>query len=254
MERVLIAYSGGVDSTLLLKAASLSGLQSILAVTGSSESLPSKELGFAQKMAADMKVRHRVIRTRELDDENYIKNPPERCYYCKQELFGLLRQIADQENIPFILDGTNADDANDWRPGMRAARDAGVHSPLRDAGLGKDDIREISRILALPTWNKPATPCLSSRFAYGQPITAEALERVNRAEDFLKKFVFGDLRVRVLSDTARIEVFPGNFPILTDQSVRDKISRYFKSLGFTHITLDLQGFRSGSMNESIRDH
>jgi uncharacterized protein len=251
MERVIIAYSGGVDSTLLLKTASISGLKEILAVTASSESLPPEELSFAREMASSLNIKHRIIVTEELKDKNYSDNPPERCYYCKKELFSRLKDIAKKENFSFILDGTNADDTEDWRPGRRAAMEMGIHSPLLEVGLRKKEIRELSRTLGLPTWNKPATPCLSSRLPYGQKITAEALERVNRAENFIKRFGLKELRVRDHCEIARIEVIPEEFSILTDETVRTEIVAFFKSLGYKYITLDLQGFRSGSLNELL---
>lgn len=251
MDRVIIAFSGGVDSTFLLKAASLSGLESILAVTGISDSIPREESAFAKEIARSLNVTHRAIITEELKDGNYAGNPPDRCYYCKKELFGRLRKIAEEDNFPYILDGTNADDARDWRPGNRAAREEGVESPLLQAGLGKDEIRELSRSLGLPTWDKPATPCLSSRLPYGQKITAAALERVNKAESFIRAFGIKELRVRSLSETARIEVLPEDFPKLMVSAAREKIIHYLKSLGYTYITLDLQGFRSGSSNEVL---
>ncbi|MEN8264886.1 MAG: ATP-dependent sacrificial sulfur transferase LarE [Nitrospirota bacterium] len=251
MDRVIIAFSGGVDSTFLLKAASVSGLDKILAVTGLSESLPEEEASFAGEIASSLKVTHRTIVTEELSNSNYTDNPPDRCYYCKKELFSRLREIAEQEDFTYILDGTNADDAGDWRPGSRAAREEGVKSPLLDTGLGKDEIRKLSRSLGLPTWNKPATPCLSSRFPYGQKITSEALDRVHKAESFIRSFGVKELRVRNYTESARIEVLPEEFPILMDNQTRLKIIDYLKSLGYRYITIDLQGFRSGSSNEVL---
>jgi uncharacterized protein len=249
MKRVVIAFSGGVDSTFLLKTASVSGLDDILAVTGVSDSLPEKELAFTREMAISLGTPHRMITTDELSDENYASNPTDRCYYCKKELFSRLREIASQEDIPFILDGSNADDLNDHRPGMRAAQELAIKSPLSDIGLSKDEIRALSKELGLPTWDKPAAPCLSSRFPYGQTITAEALKRVNKAESFLKEFGFKDLRVRDHDDIARIEVMPDDFPILLDDPAREDIVTYLKSLGYKHVTMDLRGFKSGGFNE-----
>ncbi len=249
MGRVIIAYSGGVDSTLLLKAASLSGLNEILAVTGASESIPDEELSFTSEITSALNIRHSIIKTDELRDRNYSSNPGDRCYYCKKELFSRLRQIAGKEDFTYILDGSNADDTQDWRPGRRASSELGVISPLVDAGLSKKEIRDISRSLGLSTWNKPATPCLSSRFPYGEKITADALQQVNRAEYFIRSFGIKELRVRHHSDTARIEINPDEFPLIMDEGIRNKITAHLKSLGYKYVTLDLQGFRSGSLNE-----
>jgi uncharacterized protein len=251
MDRVIIAFSGGVDSTFLLKAASMAGLCEVLAVTGQSESVPEGELAFSKEMTRSFNVPHKIISSRELEDENYSQNPPDRCYYCKKELFVRLKEMAQTEGFPFILDGTNADDARDWRPGKRAAEEEGVKSPLLEAGLSKDEIRQLSRDMGLPTWDKPATPCLSSRFPYGQVITAESLDRVSRAETFIRKFGVKELRVRSHAEVARIEISPDCFHILMDRSVREETVEYLKSIGFKYIALDLQGFRSGSGNEGI---
>lgn len=251
MDRVIIAFSGGVDSTFLLKAASISGLGEVLAVTGQSESMPEEEFSFSKAIAGSLNVKHRIIRTNELENNDYSKNPPDRCYYCKKELFSKLKDIAEEEVFPFILDGTNSDDAMDWRPGRRAALEEGVKSPLLEAGLTKNEIRELSKSLGLQTWNKPATPCLSSRIPYGQEITVDELDKVRKAEAFIRKFGVIELRVRNHSDVARIEIHPDDFHKLTGAQVREEIVNYLKSIGFKYITLDLQGFRSGSGNEVL---
>lgn len=251
MERVLIAYSGGVDSTFLLKAATMSDLSEILAVTSASASTPAAEFDFARAFTTSLRVNHRCIETQELQDNRYSDNPPDRCYYCKKELFGRLTEIAREEAFRFILDGTNADDARDWRPGSRAARELGIRSPLLEAGLGKEDIRSLSRTLGLPTWNKPATPCLSSRFPYGQKITADALRRVDLAESFIRNLGFTELRVRSHGELARVEVLPEEFSRLMNEADRKAVVSYLKSVGYRHITLDLLGFRSGSANEAL---
>ncbi|MBI4825323.1 MAG: ATP-dependent sacrificial sulfur transferase LarE [Nitrospirae bacterium] len=252
MDRAIIAFSGGVDSTFLLKAASVSGLKEILAVTAVSQSLPEEELSFAKEITAELNIPHRIITSDEMKDENYSNNPPDRCYYCKKELFTKLKEIASEEGFSHILDGSNADDMKDWRPGRRAAEELNVISPLLEAGLSKNEIRELSKAFGLRTWDKPSSPCLSSRFPYGQKITSEALERVGHAEAYLKTFNLKDLRVRDHGDIARIEVLPDEFHILFDASVRKKITAYLKALGYKYITLDLRGFSSGGFNEHLK--
>lgn len=251
MDRVIIAFSGGVDSTFLLKTASISGLSKVLAITGVSASLSQEECAFAKNMAETFDVDYRTITTEELENGSYTDNSPDRCYHCKKDLFVKLKNISARENLPFMLDGTNADDAGDRRPGSRAAREEGVESPLLDIGFSKQEIRDVSKSLGLPTWNKPATPCLSSRFPYGHKITVEALGRVEKAEAFIRKLGVKELRVRNHSEVARIEVLPEDFTKLMDGPVRDEINNYLKSLGFKYVTIDLQGFRSGSSNEVL---
>lgn len=253
MDRVIIAFSGGVDSTFLLKAASEAGLGDILAVTGASGSTPEEELAFTRAFAPSLNIRHLVIETHELDNTSYASNPPDRCYHCKKELFSRIREIAAKQKYTYILDGTNADDTRDWRPGTKAAREEGIRSPLLESGLTKDEVRELSRTLGLSTWDKPASPCLSSRFPYGIKISAEALQRVHRAETFLRNLGLKEFRVRHHEQVARIEVRPEDFPTIINEPSRGEIVQYFRSLGFTYITLDLQGFRSGSANEILSD-
>lgn len=253
MDRVIIAFSGGVDSTFLLKAASAANLQDIIAVTGISDSLPAEELCFAKEFTASIGIRHMSIKTEEMHNPNYTANSPERCYYCKKELFGKLKLLAETKKYSYILDGTNADDEKDWRPGSRAAKEEGVQSPLRDAGLTKNEIRELSKSLGLTTWNKPATPCLASRFPYGQKITAASLDRVHKAEIFMRSLGVSECRVRSHADFARIELHVSDFPTVLNDSSRVRIVTYLKSLGFRYVTIDLQGFRTGSANEGLEN-
>lgn len=247
IESAVIAYSGGVDSAFLLKAAALSGMRA-LAVTGFSPAMPEKDFLDAGEAAHLIGVSHRLIETSELEKDDFIKNPPDRCYYCKSELFGRLKGIAGSEGFKHVIDGSNLDDLDDWRPGRKAASEHGVRSPLIEAGLRKDDIRYLSRKLDLPTWNKPSSPCLSSRFPYGEPITLDALKRVESAEKFLRSFGFRELRVRHHGDTARIELREEDIPEMLKPEIRALVSGKLRSLGYKFITLDLEEFRSGRLN------
>lgn len=250
MESAIIAYSGGVDSTLLLKAAAISGIRAI-AVTGFSPTMPEEDLEEAKKIAKTISVPHVVIETSELDIDDFRRNPRDRCFYCKNELFGRLRIIAESEGYGFVLDGSNLDDLDDWRPGRKAAIEHGVRSPLTEAGLRKEDIRNLSHELNLPTWDKPSSPCLSSRFPYGEPITVEALKRVESAEMFLKSLGFREFRVRHHGETAKIEVVKEHIPKLLEPEIRSAVVEHLKALGYTFVTLDLEGFRSGKLNEVV---
>jgi pyridinium-3,5-biscarboxylic acid mononucleotide sulfurtransferase len=251
MKNVLVAFSGGVDSTLLLKVAAETLGGEVLAVIASSETYPGREVRAARGIAKALKVRHRVIHTCEIENPEFVKNPPTRCYYCKQELFSSLRAIALDEGIPYVLDGQNVDDTGDFRPGAKAGRELGVRSPLKEAGLTKDDIREISRAYGLPTWNKPSLACLASRFPYDTAIEVKSLKQVGAAEDFLRRLGFGQLRVRHHGPLARIEVAPEEFSALMKPAVRDKTVARFKKLGYLYVTLDLAGYRTGSLNEGL---
>ncbi|MDI6801288.1 MAG: ATP-dependent sacrificial sulfur transferase LarE [Thermodesulfovibrionales bacterium] len=248
MQSVVLAFSGGVDSTFLLKAVKESGIH-CLAVTACSETMPANELHFATDMARLIGIKHRVITTCELDNPDFVKNTMNRCFYCKDELFSKLCGIADTEGYSFVIDGSNADDLADWRPGRQAAEKYGVRSPLVEAGLSKIEIRELSKDRDLPTWSKPASPCLSSRFPYGEKITKEALKRVELSEEFLKSLGFSELRVRSHNDTARIEVKTDEIDRLFNKELRDAVKDKLKKFGFKYIILDLEGFRSGSLNE-----
>jgi len=252
MQAVVIAYSGGVDSALLLKVATDVLGPHALAMIGRSATYPTGEFEEAVALAGTIGARCVVVTTEETDDIKFRENPPDRCYYCKTELFGKLSALAEAENIPWIADGTIADDAGDFRPGMRAHAERSVRSPLLEAGFTKEDVRALSRSLDLPTWDKPSFACLSSRFPYGTGITEENLSRVDRAERILRDAGFKRYRVRFHDDrTARIEVSPQEIPWLLDPALREQIVGRMKELGFTYVTLDLQGYRTGSMNEVL---
>jgi uncharacterized protein len=250
--KVLVAFSGGVDSTLLLKVASDVLGKNVMAVIAASEIYPGKEIENAGKIARRLKVRHKVISTHELDNPHFLSNPPERCYYCKKELFGTLVSIAREEGISHVLDGSNHDDRLDFRPGAKAAKDLGIRSPLREAGLTKAEIRELSRHLDLPTWDKPSFACLASRFPYHTKIEVKSLKQIGAAEDFLRKAGFRQVRVRHHGPIARIEVEAGEFPRLLEKGLTAKISARLKELGYSYISLDLDGYRTGSMNETLK--
>ncbi|MFH1578060.1 MAG: ATP-dependent sacrificial sulfur transferase LarE, partial [Candidatus Omnitrophota bacterium] len=241
MESVLIAYSGGVDSTLLLKVAKDALGDKVLAVIAESEVYPSDEITQAEKLARSLKVNYRIIKTQELDNPKFADNPRDRCYWCKNELFAELISIARQNNLKHVLDGTNFDDLDDFRPGMKAADGLGIRSPLKEAMFTKGDIRFLSKQLNLSTWNKPSFACLASRFPYGSKITKEALLRVGYAEAFLKGFGITQVRVRQYNQTARIEVLKKEIPKLLKESTRKKIVDKFKELGYIYITVDLEG-------------
>lgn len=253
MGSVVIGYSGGVDSTLLLRVAADTIGTNALAVIGRSETYPTKEFEEAVALAEAMHARYIVIRTEETDEIKFRENPVDRCYYCKTELFGKLGGIAEQENIPWIADGTITDDLGDFRPGMKAKDEKNVRSPLLEAGLNKAEVREISQELGLSTWDKQSFACLSSRFPYGTGITKENLTRVDAAETFLREHGFRSFRVRFHdASTARIEVGPLELPRLVAEPLRGELVKHLKSLGFIYVTLDLQGYRTGAMNEVLR--
>ncbi len=247
----LVAYSGGTDSTLLAKIAWDTLGERALAVTAVSETYPAAERDLAMEVADKLGFPHLLVETRELDNPQFANNPPERCYFCKQELFCKLQTLAQEKGLAHIVDGSNIDDTEDYRPGTRAAREWGVRSPLREAGLTKEEIRTLSRHLDLPNWNKPAQACLSSRFPYGEAITLDRLQRVERAERKLAAMGFSALRVRHHGPIARIEVPAGEMDRLIQSTQREEITRSLKELGFVYITIDLEGLRTGSMNELL---
>ena len=250
---VAIAYSGGVDSTFLLKVAADVLGNKVIAITAKSTTYPEREFKEAVKYIGDIGAKHIVIISEELEIEGFAKNPIDRCYFCKKELFSKVRKVADDNNINAVLDGSNADDVSDYRPGMKAANELKVISPLKDVGLTKDNIRELSKRLGLPTWNKPAFACLSSRFPYGNEITVEKLSMVERAEQFLLDLGFRQIRVRHHGDIARVEVNVEERSKFFSIEMMDKVANELKSIGFKYVTLDLLGYRTGSMNEVLSE-
>jgi uncharacterized protein len=251
MGGAVVAFSGGADSTFLLKTAHEVLGENVLAVIASSETYPRQEREEAVRLAKKFNIRYKVIETKELESSDFADNTPERCYFCKKELFSKLKDIADAEGIPYILDGSNYEDTFDFRPGARAAEELGIKSPLREAHLKKGEIRQLSKRSSLSTWNKPSLACLSSRFPYYTKIEKKNLKQVAQAEEFLRKLGFVQVRVRHHGQTARIEIEPFEFTKIIEKKVREAIIRNFKKFGYIYIALDLAGFRSGSMNEPL---
>lgn len=252
LQKLAVAFSGGVDSTFLAAAAARTlGPQNVLACIGISPSLPQHQLKQARQMAAQLQIRLLEIPLAELHDPNYKANKADRCFHCKSHQMLTIRQAATQEGFPHLACGSNWDDQNDYRPGSRAIAALKILAPLMEAQLTKEDIRTLSRRMHLPTADLPASPCLASRIAYGIEITEQALHQVEQAEEFLRSLGLVELRVRHHGSLARIEVRPEQISLLTEESRRKQIVAKFKSIGFQYITLDLQGFRSGSLNEML---
>jgi pyridinium-3,5-biscarboxylic acid mononucleotide sulfurtransferase len=254
MGSVAIGFSGGIDSTLLIRVATEVLGNNALAVIGRSETYPTREFEEAVQLAESFGSRYRVVNTEETDNLKFRENPPDRCYYCKTELFSKLKSIAAEEGIQWTADGTIIDDLGDFRPGMKAKGEQNVRSPLLEAGFSKADVRSLAHGLNIPTWDKPSFACLSSRFPYGQGITRENLSKVDSAESFMRDLGFRFFRVRHHDDkTARLEIGPKEIHRLFDNALREHIVAKLKELGFVYVTLDLQGFRSGSMNEVLTE-
>ncbi|MBI5476465.1 MAG: ATP-dependent sacrificial sulfur transferase LarE [Ignavibacteriales bacterium] len=252
LKNVVIGFSGGVDSTLLLKVAVDTLGKNVLAVIGRSETYPQQEYKEALELVNLIGAKYLEVNTEETDNIKFRENPIDRCYYCKTELFSKLHQIAVEYNIKWIADGSIVDDLNDFRPGSKASKEQNVRSPLLESGFTKEDVRELSKHLGLPTWDKPSFACLSSRFPYGFGITKEALRKVDEAESFIRSLGFCAFRVRHHDEkTARIEILPTELPKFLEDELRKKVIDKLKSLGFIYITLDLQGYRTGSMNEVL---
>lgn len=245
---VVVAYSGGVDSTFLASIAHDALGEKALAVTASSPIYPAAEIAQAESLARQLGLRHILIETSELEDPSFVANDTLRCYYCKRGLFQLLRRIADEEGLEVVLDGTNYDDISDYRPGRMAAEELGVRSPLLEAGLTKADIRRLSRSRGLPNWDKPSTPCLATRLPYGTAITVELLRRVSAAEEYLAQLGLRQFRVRHHGDIARIEVSAEDMALFTDGKIRLQVVEALRALGYSYVALDLAGYRPGSMN------
>lgn len=252
LKRVVVAFSGGIDSTLLLKEALQQlGTENVLAVIAESPTYPQAELTTAISLADQLGAECRQIKTEEFSDENFLCNSKERCYFCKKELFARLRQIAMEKGYEHVIDGSNFDDLEDFRPGSRAKAEFGVRSPLQEAALTKEEIRQRAKAVGLPNWDKPSLACLSSRIPYGTRITPEIIAQVNLGENYLKDKGFGQVRVRHHGSIARIELEQTEIPRVMEEGLMPEITKYFEQLGYFYVTIDLKGYRTGSLNENL---
>jgi uncharacterized protein len=251
LDRALIAYSGGVDSTLVAKVACDVLGDRAVAITAVSPSLLPEELEDAQAQAQWIGIGHELVQTHEMDNPNYTANPENRCYFCKSELHDTLKPLALERGYSYVIDGVNGDDLRDYRPGIQAAKERGGRSPLAELGITKLEVRQLSKLLGMPWWDKPAQPCLSSRFPYGEMITVEKLQRVGRAEIYLRRLGYPQVRVRSEQHTARIELPPGQILAFMQTVALPELVKTFQDLGFTYITLDLEGYQSGKLNRVL---
>ncbi len=253
MKSVVVAFSGGVDSAFLLKTATGVLKDNVFAVICRSDSFPEREYNEAVSLAEQIGVKHITLETDEMSDENYISNPPDRCYYCKKIILSNLLRLAKAKKYNFVIEGSNTDDINDYRPGSRALNEMNVRSPLKEAGLTKQEIRSLSRDMGLPTWDKPSAACLSSRLPYGTRITAERLRMVDMAEEYLSELGLTQVRVRYHGDVARIEVPKKDMEFILREDVAGRIAERFKEIGFAYTSLDILGYRMGSLNETLKE-
>ena len=252
LESVIVAYSGGVDSSYVAYVANAELGPRAVCITGQSASLPEFQRAEIDRVVEKFGFQHEVIQTEELDNPSYSANNPDRCFFCKDELYTRLESVARGRGIQTIVDGSTTDDLGDYRPGRRAAAQHAVRSPLIEVGLSKSEVRELSRRATLPTWDKPASPCLSSRIAYGTTVTIERLRKVDRGEEILREFGFREFRVRHHDQLVRLEISQAEMDRVLRKDIFQQLAARFRELGFKYVTLDLEGFRSGSMNEVLK--